>query len=66
MKLKKLIENFNEETKMGKTEKAAFLQEVSKFMSPNLEKWYEEVKERTKETPENEKASDSLRIGKNE
>ena len=25
------------------------VQEVSKFMSPNLEKWYDEVKERTKE-----------------
>jgi membrane protein required for colicin V production len=42
------------------------VQEVSKFMSPNLEKWYEEVKERTKETPENEKASDSLNVDKNE
>ena len=31
MKLKKLIENFNEEAKLGKAEKAAFLQEVSKF-----------------------------------
>jgi hypothetical protein len=35
-------------------------------MSPNLEKWYEEVKERTKETPENKKASDSLNEDKNE
>ena len=42
------------------------VQEVSKFMSPNLEKWYDEVKERTKETPENEKASDSLNVDKNE
>jgi len=31
MKLKSLIENFNEETKVGKAEKVAFLQEVSKF-----------------------------------
>ena len=42
------------------------VQEVSKFMSPNLEKWYEEVKERTKEKPENEKASDSLNVDKKE
>ncbi|WP_396160461.1 CvpA family protein [Flavobacterium sp.] len=42
------------------------VQEVSKFMSPNLEKWYDEVKERTKETPENEKVSDSLNVDKKE
>jgi membrane protein required for colicin V production len=42
------------------------VQEVSKFMSPNIAKWYDEVKERTKETPANEKVSDSLNVDKKE
>ena len=41
------------------------VQEVSKFILPNLGKWYDEVKERSQEKPENEKVSDSLNVDKN-
>ncbi len=41
------------------------VQEVSKFLYPSLEKWYEEVKERTKSEDENEQVSDSTDVNQN-
>ena len=38
------------------------IQEVSKFMYPSLEKWYEEFKEKAKEKPEDEVVSDSTSV----
>lgn len=38
------------------------IQEVSKFMYPSLEKWYEEFKEKAKEKPEEEQVSDSTSV----
>ena len=38
------------------------IQEVSKFMYPSLEKWYEEFKEKAKEKPEDEVVSDSTNV----
>lgn len=39
------------------------IQEVSKFMYPSLEKWYEEFKEKAKEKTEDEEVSDSTSVG---
>jgi membrane protein required for colicin V production len=58
-----LLEKINSNTMLVKQEtidKSVLIspiQEVSKFMSPNLEKWYEEVKEKAK--TEDEKVSDA-------
>lgn len=38
------------------------IQEVSKFMYPSLEKWYEEFKENAKEKPEEEEVLDSTDV----
>ena len=38
------------------------IQEVSKFMYPSLEKWYDEFKEQSKEKPEDEVVSDSTSV----
>lgn len=38
------------------------IQEVSKFMYPTLEKWYEEFKEKAKEKPEGEEVLDSTEV----
>ena len=38
------------------------IQEISKFMYPSLEKWYEEFKEKTKEKLDNEQVSDSTNV----
>lgn len=40
-------------------------QEVSKFMYPSLEKWYEEFKENAKTDKENEQVSDSTKVIEN-
>lgn len=41
------------------------IQEVSKFMYPSLEKWYDEFKEQSKEKPEDEVVLDSTSVIEN-
>lgn len=41
------------------------IQEVSKFMYPSLEKWYEEFKEKAKEKSESEQILDSTDVNQN-